>query len=167
MLKKISLMVVLLFSIFINAENIDNIIENATVTKKFLIIKSTTNYSEAKEYAKKIAKKSDIKLDLRGLSFNEKIHLTFDERFCTDDGMGEYPCYLPRGRYDDGEYISIEHSSSYSGFTNGYYIVMVASGEDIQSSLEKIKKIVSDAYVKSDEVYMGCIHQCNEESENV
>ena len=158
MLKKISLVALLLFTVFIDANNIDNVIENATVTKKFLIIKSTSNYSEAKEYAEKIAKKSDTKLDLRGLSFNEKTHLSFDESLCTDDGMGEYPCYSPRGRYDDGEYISIEHSSSYANFTNGYYIVMVASGEDIQSSLEKIKKIVSDAYVKSDEVYMGCIH---------
>jgi len=155
MLKKICLLGIYTFSIYIYADSIDYEIALATVKKSFLIIKSTSNYNKAKQYAKKIAKTSHIKLDFKGLQFNKKIYLTQDKKTCKEYG---YPCYFPRGRYDDGEYISIEHSNSYKHLKNGYYIVIAASGNKLDSSLEKIKKVVPDAYIKSDKVYMGCMH---------
>lgn len=73
-----------------------------------------------------------------------------------------YPCYVPRGHYEDGSYISIEYSSSFLGFTEGYYIVVAASYElgnaQTKPMLTKAKKIIKDAYVKQSKVYTGCIH---------
>ena len=53
--------------------------------------------------------------------------LTFSQDACANE-FGEFPCYVPRGRWDDGVYVSVEHSSSYVGFDEGLYIVMLASG---------------------------------------
>ena len=155
MFKKICFLVIYVFITFIHADSLDDEIALATIKKSFLIIKSTSNYNEAKQYAEEIAKTSHIKLDFRDLQFNKKSYLTQDKETCKEYG---YPCYFPRGRYDDGEYISIEHSNSYRHLKNGYYIVIAASGSKLDSSLEKIKTKVPDAYIKSDEVYMGCMH---------
>jgi len=139
MLQKIFSIGIYIFAILIHADSVDDEIALATVKKSFLIIKSTSSYNEAKLYAEKIAKRSHIKLNLRGLQFNKKSYLTQDKETCKEYG---YPCYFPRGRYDDGEYISIEHSNSYRNFKNGYYIVIAASGTQLDSSLAKIKKVV-------------------------
>lgn len=127
------------------------------VKKEFLIAKSTTSYKEAKRYAQSLAKRLNIKLDLRGLRFHKKNFLTFSKQEC-EENTYYYPCYISRGRYDDGEYISIEHSNSYNEFRNGYYIVVVASGNDVSKSLRKIQRKLRDAYVKKASVYMGCLH---------
>ena len=155
MLKKIFAIGIYIFAVFIHADSVDNEIALATIKKSFLIIKSTSNYNEAKQYAEEIAKTSHIKLDFRDLQFHKKNYLTHNKETCKEYG---YPCYFPRGRYDDGEYISIEHSNSYKHLKNGYYIVIAASGTHLESSLEKIKKVVPNAYIKSDKVYMGCMH---------
>ena len=125
------------------------------VKKEFLIIKSTTSYSEAKDFSQRMAKKLNIKLDFRGLTFNKKNFLTFSKKECSDFA---YPCYVGRGRYDDGEYISIEHSSAYTEFTDGYYMVVVSTGNDVSKSLKSVKKYIADAYVKKATIYMGCMH---------
>jgi len=127
------------------------------ITKSFLVAKSTKSYNEAKKFAKALSLKSGIKIDLRGLLFNADIGLTESKKECIDNGF-EYPCYTPRGRYDDGAYISIEYSSAYERFSKGYYVVMVNSGEISKRFLEKIKTYVPDAYVKKSSVYMGCMH---------
>ena len=150
----IVLMIISLLSTQLQALEDDTILSQS-VEKEFLIIKSTTSYDEAEAFSKQMAKKLSIKLDLRGLVFNKKSFLTFSKTECQDFG---YPYYLGRGRYDDGEYISIEHSSFYDEFKDGYYIVVVASGDSILSSLKKVKKIVPDAYVKKEKIYMGCVH---------
>ncbi len=127
------------------------------VTKPFLIVKSTKSYSEAKYFAQRLALKSGIKIDLRGVYPHVKIGLSEPKEVCVENGF-EAPCYVPRGRYDDGTYISIEYSSAYNGFAKGYYIVMVASGEISNKVVSHIKQYVPDAYVKKSTVYMGCMH---------
>ena len=94
---------------------------------------------------------------LRGLHPNREIGLSREVDICEDEGYG-YPCYIPRGRYDNGVYISVEYSDAYKGFAKGYYIVMVASGEVDKSLLKQIRTIVPDAYIKKSAVYMGCMH---------
>ena len=155
MLKKIILLLSLSTLLFSDS-NITEEIISPYVKKEFLIVKSTTSYKEAKKYSENISKKLNIKIDFRGLSFHKKDFLSFSKEVCSE--FGEVSCYLGRGRYDDGEYISIEHTNYYDEFTNGYYIVVVATGEDVSKSLKRVKKNISDAYVKSVEVYMGCIH---------
>ncbi len=74
--------------------------------------------------------------------------------------MIEYPCYLPRIDRNIAKYISIEYSDGFDGFTKGYYIVIVASGEKgdpaVKKALTDAKKFYHDAYAKTCGVYMGC-----------
>ena len=125
------------------------------VKKEFLIVKSTKDYNEARIFAKRIAKRLKQKVDLRGLIFHKQNFLTFSQKECVEF---EYPCYFQRGRYDDGEYVSIEHTNYYDEFKDGYYIVVVASGHNLSKSLKKVQKEIADAYIKKATVYMGCIH---------
>jgi len=131
--------------------------EEQSMRKSFLIAKSTKRYSEAKAFAKKLSQQSGIKTDFRGLVQNSVTGLSEVADVCRNEGFA-YPCYIPRGRYDDGTYISVEYSNAYGGFSEGYYIVVVASGEIGKSVIKQIKAFVPDAYVKKSSVYMGCIH---------
>ena len=132
--------------------------DEMTVKKSFLILKSTPDYNEALVSARKAAKKLGLKLDLRDLSKNDQICLTFPKETCEGEGW-EFPCYVARGRFDDGSYVSVEYLSSYEGFTKGLYIVLGAGGnEETALTLEPARKYFPDAYAKTTKVYVGCIH---------
>jgi hypothetical protein len=100
-------------------------------------------------------------MDLRDLAPDQDFGLTFSKESC-DNEFGEYPCYVPRGRWDDGVYISIEHSSSYAGFDEGLYVVVLASGSphdrSIGAAVRRAKSQYPDVVVKTAPVYLGCIH---------
>ena len=151
------ILIVLCLSVLLQADSIDAFFDAQSVKKQFLIAKSTKSYKEANQFAKKLANKTGIKLNFRGLNYNKSIMLSESKKVC-DDNNFEYPCYEARGRYDDGVYISVEHSGTYENFRDGYYIVMVASGEKAKDILKQIKTVVKDAYVKTSKVYMGCMH---------
>jgi len=131
------------------------------VRKSFVIIKSTPSYADARALAAAAAERLAIRMDLRDLEPNADVGLSFSKDSCTNE-FGEYPCYVPRGRYDDGVYISIEHSSSYEGFEEGLYIVMLASGSPrnrtIDAAVRRAKSQFPDVFVKTAPVYLGCIH---------
>ena len=131
------------------------------VRKSFVIIKSTPSYAEARALAAAAAERLAIRLDLRELSPDADVGLTFSQESCTSE-FGEYPCYVPRGRFDDGVYISIEHSSSYEGFDEGLYIVVLASGSPrdrtIGAAVRRAKGSYPEVAVKTAPVYLGCIH---------
>lgn len=131
--------------------------ESSMLTKSFLIAKSTKSYDEAKRFAEKLSLSSGIKMDFRDLIKVDSIGLSEHKTACENQGY-DFPCYVARGRYDDGVYISIEYSSAYNGFSKGYYIVMVASGEVPKDMLENIKRFVPDVYSKKSDIYMGCMH---------
>ncbi len=128
------------------------------IKKGFCIILSTKSYTEAKKIAIAAAKKTGLTTDFRGLEPNKKIGLTTPK---ADVPEGEvYPQYYSRGRYDDGEYISIEYSNAFTGFAKGFYIVIVSSGEkaEVNKTLKKVKPFYKTAYVKYTDVYVGCMH---------
>jgi hypothetical protein len=131
------------------------------VRKSFEILKSTPSYAQARALAATAAEQLAIRLDLRALSPDDTMGLTFSQDAC-DDEFGEFPCYVPRGRFDDGVYVSIEHSSAYEGFDEGLYIVVLASGAPrdraIGAALRRAKGQYPDAVVKTAPVYLGCIH---------
>jgi len=129
----------------------------AFVKKYFVIVQSTKDFAAAKLTAAKAAKQLGEKLDLRGLQPNKKSGLTNSKKDCEMDG---YPCYYSRGRYDDGDYVSIEWSNAFEKFAKGYYIVIVCSGDktSVTANLQKTKKIFKDAYYKQDSIYLGCMH---------
>ena len=115
--------------------------------KNFLIIQSAKDYTAAFQTAKQATKILDIKLDLRELipDKDPRIGLTPPADTCLkyskEYGGQDSTCYLARGRWDDGIYISIEYSNAYDSFIKGYYIVMVGSGfkkdETLTATLKK------------------------------
>ena len=126
------------------------------VQKSFLIVMSTKNYDRALSKAQKVANTLVVPLNLRNIIKDPEGGLTSNE-VC---GCGEQHGYIPRGRADDGKYISIEYSTAYQGFTPGYYMVVVASGQrnELEDLLPTVQKHYKDAYIKNAEVYMGCMH---------
>ncbi|MDH5632143.1 MAG: hypothetical protein OEZ10_04030 [Gammaproteobacteria bacterium] len=137
-------------------------VEEQSIKKQLVILQSTKNYNEALRTAKLASKTLKLKLDLRGLDHNDATGLTFSKEVCDGEGGFGYPCYIARGRYDDGDYVSIEHSSAYSEFSNGFFIVVASShpkgSNEVTSVLELTRKHFKDSYAKTSMVYMGCMH---------
>lgn len=138
----------------------DDFFASQYVKKHFLIAASTKSYSSALKKANMLADSLNLKLNLRGLEENQENGLTASEDWCEDAEWG-FPCYLARGRHDDGNYISIEWSNAIKGFTQGYYVVIVSSqskrDEELKTLLSQVRQFVPDAYIKSSEVYIGCM----------
>ncbi|WP_344930326.1 hypothetical protein [Aquimarina addita] len=123
----------------------------------FLIIHSGKEYDTALRLAKEASRQLDMKLELRGMYESPTEGLTTDE-LC---GCGENHGYIPRGRFDSGEYISIEYSDYYEGFTKGLYMVIVSTGgyiDEQKELLSSARKFYKDAYIKTSSVYLGCMH---------
>jgi hypothetical protein len=128
------------------------------IKKSFVIVQSIKNYKTAKATAERAAAVLHQTLDLRGLKPHAASGLTFADSVCENEGG--YPCYIARGRFDDGDYISIEWSNAINGFAKGYYVVVTGAGskEETTVLLKKAKKVFKDAYIKQAEVYIGCMH---------
>ena len=132
------------------------------VRKHFVILKATPSYAEARAVAVAAAERLAIRLDLRELVPDVSVGLTFSQDACASE-FGAFPCYVPRGRWDDGVYLSVEHSSSYEGFEEGLYVVMLASGsapgsDDRRGPCAARKASTPTLTVKTAPVYLGCIH---------
>ena len=131
------------------------------VRKSFVILKATASYADARTLAADAAERLAIRLDLRNLAPDEAIGLTFPEDDCRNE-FGEFPCYVPRGRWDDGVYLSIEHSSSYEGFEAGHYLVVLASGgprdRSVAAALRRARGAFPETVVKTAPIYVGCLH---------
>ena len=153
---KIILWVLVLSIVRLFSTELDVNIQQQSIKKDFLIIKSTKSYTEAENFAEEIATRMEMKY-MKEVQYSKEIGLTHSKKMCKE-GYLEYPCYVARGRYDDGVYISIEYSNAYAGFTKGYYLVVVASGSYAKTVLKKVNKYEPSAYVKSASIYMGCIH---------
>ena len=88
------------------------------VDKEFVIVKFTPSFKEATQSAAKAAAELGVGLKLRGLSPDLRTGLTFSKEECARIDF-PYPCYVPRGRRDDGTYVSVEWSSEYELFARG------------------------------------------------
>lgn len=137
------------------------LVKAQTVEKDFVIVKSSSSYADALASARDAAKRLGFRLDLRALSPRQPEGLSFSPTDCEQSAF-EYPCYVARGRGDDGAYVSIEYSTAYVGFRPGLYVVIVASdvkgGKVATNALKAAKKRFKDAYLRRTGVYMGCIH---------
>ncbi|MBC7863588.1 MAG: hypothetical protein IAF38_11470 [Bacteroidia bacterium] len=129
--------------------------------KSFVILFSGKDFDSTLSFAKTSAKKLKLKFDESRVQKDSLTHLTFPKTICESNGFSS-PCYVARGRFDDGIYISIEYSDDYNGFAKGYYLVIAASGEPadakLKSEFQKIKKSFPKSYRKQADVYIGCIH---------
>ena len=129
----------------------------------FVILRSTPGYAEARRVAEHAAFQLGIPLNLRGLIYDAGHGLTWPKAECDKDPLYPFPCYVARGRFDPGVYLSVERSDAYASFRPGYFVVIAASGEpgsaEVQASLTRVRAIYPDAYVKREKVYHGCMHQ--------
>lgn len=128
------------------------------IEKGFVIIHSSKDYSSALKIAQESSEKMKIDLDLRDYKPDSRLGLITD----VECGCGIVHDYIARGHSDDGQYVSIEYSNMYEGFSTGYYIVIIASGrkddKKLKESLVLAKEYYPDSYIKSTEVYTGCMH---------
>lgn len=128
--------------------------------REFMIILSSKDFEKSMEYAVEAAEKLQLELRIDDLEEVDG-HLSYSPTICDESGF-DHPCYVARGRYDDGDYVSVEQSDAYDGFTRGYFIVVVSSGPksdpDRRDLLVDVKAHYESAYVKSTQVYMGCMH---------
>lgn len=151
--------VFIIFSLFLSLASVfaQDDYENPMETKSFLIIISTKNYKRALTKAQLACNDLGLHLDLNNTYRDKENGGLTSSKVC---GCGEQHGYVARGRSDDGNYISIEYSDAFEGFTPGYYIVVVSSGyrEDVGKLLPEVKEAYKDAYIKDSEVYVGCMH---------
>jgi len=113
--------------------------------KKILVAQQFATYQQAFDAAQDLSEKTKIRIDLRGLSYNNHIGLSVSPEDCRESGL-IFPHYFPRGDYDDGVYISIEYSNAYQNLPNGKYLLVVASGNKINSSIDLTKKRIEKEY---------------------
>lgn len=146
----------LFFAIIISYNSAHSQEYDPYVSTGFLIILSTKNYEGALKLAKEACTNLSLDFNSRGLYADAELGLNSDE-IC---GCGETHGYIARGRSDDGNYISIEYTDAYETFSDGYYIVVVASGKrsELKPTLKKVKQHYKDAYIKNSDVYIGCMH---------
>ncbi len=136
---------------------------NTTVPKEIVILRSTKNYSAALETAKTAARTLKKPLQLQGYRPNPESGLSLPRKDCEADGY-DYPCYMARGNgaAENSDYISIEYSDAYEGFTPGYYIVVAGIGAPGSTAVAAItaqaKRSYPDAYRKRTRVWFGCMH---------
>ena len=127
----------------------------------YIYLFSTSDFTEAKQFAIGAADKLSTDYDST-LIYDMDLGLT-DTTTC---GCGLRHGYIPRGRFDEGDYVSIELSESYEIDTPGNeiqrYIVVVASYpshvELLRDRIVNIRKVYPDARYFESEVYTGCMH---------
>jgi len=124
--------------------------------KYILILKSTEDYNEAVAFAVQSREKLGLKFDNDKVKYSKSKGIYFSEDI---DDVAYRGKYYPR-RYD-GEYISLENSNGYYGFSPGYIIVVGGIYSDKKSAdkgLSRVKEFYKDAYAKKTVMWMGCIH---------
>lgn len=131
--------------------------ENSFTKKTFIVLEESVNYSKALRRSQRWANYLQIPLDLRSLTPDSERGLTSNQ-LCD---CGENHGYIPRGRFDDGIYISIEHSSGYSeaGSRNRYFIVAYIGDESSGAEqYDQIKAKCKKAQIRTFKIYQGCMH---------
>ncbi|HSS01814.1 MAG TPA: hypothetical protein VLM79_32375 [Kofleriaceae bacterium] len=74
----------------------------------------------------------------------------------------DYPCYVTRGRSDDGAYVSLDEAERFFDFEERGYLVILASGPKgdplAQAVAEKARALFPAVELRTDDVSEGCIH---------
>jgi hypothetical protein len=127
----------------------------------FLMLAVTDDYGAAYTMALEVATRLDLRLDLRELIYDVTHGLTWSPEQC-DEETWEYPCYIARGRFDDGVYVSVEPADVYDYGMSGQYVVIAASGdqheEGFRTALNHAQRLYPEATVHTVPVFMGCVH---------
>lgn len=127
-------------------------------TVGFLVIYSTNDFDKAHLLGQKSA--DSLNTDFSdGYLFDQEEGL-IDTTTC---GCGIQHGYIPRGRFDDGDYISVELTDSYdlSGEFGRYLVVACSYPVSFHlwpDIIENIRKKYPEAYYFETTVYTGCMH---------
>jgi hypothetical protein len=138
--------------------------DDATVTKAFVVLATAESYADALLSARRASRELGLRIDLRGLRFHKAGNtLTFGRATRDNDAaFGSYPCYLPRGRWDDGAYLSIELADHYAASAKARFAIVAASGDatdpELKAMLGKARPTFPTVRLEAMPIYMGCIH---------
>ena len=74
----------------------------------------------------------------------------------------DYPCYVTRGRWDDGAYVSVDEAYRFFDGEERGYLVILASGPKgnplAQAVVEEAQALLPAAELRTDDVSEGCVH---------
>jgi hypothetical protein len=129
--------------------------------KDFVVLPAIASYAEARRVASTAARRLGLKLDLRRARPDGHGGLTFSPADCQANDW-EHPCYVARGRDDDGAYVSVDEARRFFDGEDEGYLVILGSGPKNDPSTravaEKAQALFPAAEVRTDDVWMGCIH---------
>lgn len=136
----------------------ESYVAEQTVTKYFLVIGTFRTFSGAERAASRLQLRTGLAHESEPLEVFAG-QPSYAREVCDLNGW-DYPCYVPRGRFDDGSYLSVEPSEGYTGMKPGYFVVIAASGsrDDVLAEQQALGKRGVRSYVASSEVWLGCIH---------
>lgn len=136
-----------------------------TLAKQVLILGSFKDYKDALNSAQKNGQLTGLPYSSRGMVFDTARGLIWPDNYEDEIYAGSYSGrrYTDECGGDVHACLTIEKSDFYAGMQPGYYIVVAGIYDEgdksgANSQLQKLKKIVPDAYLKSTKIYMGCMH---------
>jgi hypothetical protein len=129
-----------------------------------LVIGSYRSYGAALRAARSYSQRSGHPYDSRGMVYDQKRGLIWPDDLEDEIWAG---AYAPR-RYDDecapwngSPCVTVERSAEYEGFAPGFYLVVggiLDHSPERAQRLAAARKLVSGAYVKDTDIYLGCMH---------
>jgi hypothetical protein len=133
-------------------------IRESTVEKSFLVVGTYRTYLAARRASERLGARAGVEHRPQTVVLEDG-QPTYTREECEENGWG-YPCYVARGRYDDGVYFSVEPSDAYDGMKKGYFVVIAASGSDdeVRSAARELRKRRIASTVRTSHVWMGCMH---------
>ncbi len=127
----------------------------------FVVLPAVPSYREARALADLAASRLSLRRDWRGAVADGRGGLTFSRRVCAASGR-DYPCFITRGRSDDGQYVSIDDASMlFERPTKGYVVVLgsgPAGAPALRALVEKARGPFPAVSLVTETVYQGCIH---------
>jgi hypothetical protein len=131
------------------------------VEKDFVVLPAIASYTEAHQIARTAARRLGLKLDLRRARPDGSGRLTFSPADCKANGW-PYPCFVSRGRQDDGPYVSVDLADRFfDNEARGYLVILGSGPKDDPSTralAEKARSLFPLAELRTDDVWQGCIH---------
>jgi len=151
---KYSFIISLLSLALLSASNI----YSQTEKVGFAVIESTNSFYEAQSLAQIIA--DSLEVEFRNNVIFDKEEGLKDTVTC---GCGEQHGYIRRGRFNHGNYVTIELNSRYSNSPSKKTYALIAMShevlsENIQKDLSIIKAKYPEANYFTAEIYVGCMH---------
>ena len=131
------------------------------VEKDFVVLPAIASYTEAHLVARTAARRLGLKLDLRRARPDGYGRLTFPPADCKANDW-VYPCFVSRGRQDDGTYVSVDVADRFFDAEARGYLVILGSGPKDDPSTralaEKARSLFPLAELRTDDVWQGRIH---------